>query len=289
MAAATKSDVDTSASTDSRRPLEREILNLEKKLRDIKKLRARLDAGEILEPLQKAKLDKESELELRIEELEAQQANEAASVSVPDTKCEAAMASETPDASAEASGTGSLERIRFDASCFEGDWLETDSSNTIQVTRGRTRRGRAGTWITYTYQARICRDGVFSRKLTIGWDTDAEEWRCGNATLKRSDSDSNAITWCSAAGRVSKWSRAPPNGPIYFDAPADTSESMLQQEWQDAAWLQWGQDPNNYEQTQWEWSPDGYHYDDGWPSYLEPEGASPDLVTQVEEAQHTTG
>lgn len=122
------------------------------------------------------------------------------------------------------------------------------------------------------------------------WDADSEEWRCGNATLVRSDSNTDAITWCSAAGRVTKWTRAPPHGPIYFDAPADAAESMLQEWQQESVWLQWSQEQNSYEQGLWEWGPDGYQYDrhdydDGWPTYHESETASPDIATQLQTQQ----
>jgi len=216
-------------------PLQRDILKVEKKLREIEQLTRRRDAGEALDKLQDQKLVKEAELRSILGQL--QQEKLVVSAQEPEKKAVVTPAEVLEQDAREpvevkakrASFSEELpetievpidERVRFDAANFEGDWLDNLGHRLI-VKPGTSRRGRGGRRVTYTYVAAVYTEGVFSRQLAITWDVNEKEWRCGNGLFVRSESDASSLTWLSEKVGRTHWSKTPPNDSIYFDAPPE--------------------------------------------------------------------
>lgn len=210
----------------SRTHLEREILKVQKKLRDGEKLQERKDAGETLDKLQYKKLDEVAELTRKLEEL-----NEKRAVEVEEVAAQKAKQAQEEERREEAKAAASTpQRVRFDATCLVGDWQDNCGSRII-VKPGDTRKVRRNKWVTYSYVANLITDsstGLREKRLTIVYDQELQEWRCGNSVLVRESSSAAAeMTWRSSAGRVTIWTRTPGDGPVYFDGPVLDAYSYL--------------------------------------------------------------
>jgi len=210
-----------------RTPVEREVLKVEKKLREVDKLLQRRDAGETLDVLQAQKLSKGDELRKTLEELREQLAVEIASAPtqeiIPKDSVDDKELCEAPEQER------AQQRKKFNAQCLEGDWLDNFGQRVI-VSCGDTRRGARGAVITYTYTAFIRKTGVADKWIIVKYDAEKQEWRCGNGVLDRNSSTWDEIAWVSTTGRITTWSRAPPDGPIFFDAAPGAYEQFSQQE-----------------------------------------------------------
>lgn len=265
----------------SRTPIEREILKVEKKLREVEKLSQKRDAGETLDVLQLQKIAKEDSLRKSLEELTEQREAEIASncavadatpgdvtedrsVGTPDADGEVV---EEPDQAVNAPDSKSFlfhgkRRKQFDSRCLHGDWLDNFGQR-ILVKHGYRRRGRTGTMITYTYRAIVLKAGERDKRLTIHYDQEVHEWRCGNGTLEREATSWDEIHWTCASGRNTHWSRTPHDGPIYFDSPPDAYGQTYQQTYDSTG--QFGYcdgatyfDASNVEDDAWS------RWEDGW-------------------------
>lgn len=128
----------------------------------------------------------------------------------------AAFVPSVPEGSAE--GDENKDPSRFDPSNFVGDW--TDSlGHRISVhpaDRGGRRRSRG----KFQFSAFLSRDDdPGTKRFGITYDQRIQEWMCGNGVLVPEDSGTQEIYWKTADGRISKWERVPPSGPVYFDPP----------------------------------------------------------------------
>lgn len=74
------------------------------------------------------------------------------------------------------------------------------------------------------------KDGLPDKHFTVSKDRARKEWMCGNGTLVREKSDDQTIVWHASDGRESMWMRLPPDGPVYFDPPDETSQEVDAQE-----------------------------------------------------------
>lgn len=226
----TSTEAAQTVSTSARTPIEKEILKIEKKLREVEKLTQRIEAGEALDALQSQKLTKEDELRTALEgfkeqrqlEIEAAAAQEI-SRKDPSPAEDAASGMGKDDESNERPAPGltmqgTPARKMFDARCFEGDWLDNFDQRLI-VRCGHSRRSRTGGMITYSYMATVRKIGMPDTYLTIQFDADKKDWRCGNGVVDREASSWDDLHWTSTTGRMTRWTRAPPDVAIFFDAP----------------------------------------------------------------------
>eukprot|EP00929_Paragymnodinium_shiwhaense_P009482 TRINITY_DN113664_c0_g1_i1.p1 TRINITY_DN113664_c0_g1~~TRINITY_DN113664_c0_g1_i1.p1 ORF type:complete len:460 (-),score=113.17 TRINITY_DN113664_c0_g1_i1:206-1585(-) len=204
------------ASSTQRTLCEREILKVEKKLREIEKLKQRKDEGEELDSLQVEKINKGEDLKGQLAELQEQKEKEAAEA---ERKAEEEEAAQRAKEEEEARP----QRKQFDASCLAGAWLD-NLGQLMMVTRGLTRRGAGRRLITYTYKVSVVKEGVETARLVIRFDETEKEWRCGNGLLVREETEPNRIVWTTADGRLSEWTPVP-NGPVYFDGPQGSAEA----------------------------------------------------------------
>jgi len=105
----------------------------------------------------------------------------------------------------------------FNPSYFVGDWLDSLGHHiTVMPADTRQRKG-----MRQTYLATLYKPGLPNKKFTIAKDRVKNEWVCGNGLLVRSESSWEAITWETADGRSSSWSRPVVEGPVYFDPPPE--------------------------------------------------------------------
>jgi len=110
----------------------------------------------------------------------------------------------------------------FDPSYFVGDWLDNLGHKILVVPgnqpRGAARRRGGGGGGRLSFLATLSKAGVPDKRFNISKDRGKRDWTCGNGTLVRSESNMEVLVWNAADGRMSTWSRAPPEGPVYFDA-----------------------------------------------------------------------
>lgn len=136
----------------------------------------------------------------------------------------------------------------FDAMYLVGDWLDT-LGHRIWVEpsgprgrkaaggkrRGRGRRGRdrereeaaEGPAVgdnAIGFLAVMYKPEAPEKRFTIAKDRGGDEWTCGNGKLVRDESGPEVLVWMASDGRKSRWTRSPPEGPVYFDAPPTLQE-----------------------------------------------------------------
>lgn len=133
----------------------------------------------------------------------------------------------------------------FDPASFVGEWQDNLGHQILVVpseaqANGRRRgRGRDGgnregeRRVVYT--ASLQKPGLPEKKFNITRDPRGRrDWTCGNGTIVREESDSQKIVWKASDGRLSFWERAPPDGPVFFDAdpmPAPVLMARSQMDW----------------------------------------------------------
>eukprot|EP00931_Biecheleriopsis_adriatica_P007858 TRINITY_DN109108_c0_g1_i1.p1 TRINITY_DN109108_c0_g1~~TRINITY_DN109108_c0_g1_i1.p1 ORF type:complete len:536 (-),score=90.56 TRINITY_DN109108_c0_g1_i1:7-1545(-) len=143
----------------------------------------------------------------------------------------------------------------FDPNFFLGEWRDNlGHSITVEPAaqrgnrRWRDREGkgdRGGNRLAFT--AFLQKLGVADKRFTIALDRSSPpKWRCGNGTLVVEDSGVESLSWLAEDGRVSKWERPIPEGPVYFDAPPNYWDNMQGYD----GGMAWGYDPA------WEWKGD---------------------------------
>eukprot|EP00440_Ansanella_granifera_P054778 gb/GFBE01059384.1/.p1 GENE.gb/GFBE01059384.1/~~gb/GFBE01059384.1/.p1 ORF type:complete len:516 (+),score=77.78 gb/GFBE01059384.1/:1-1548(+) len=118
----------------------------------------------------------------------------------------------------------------FDPNFFLGEWLD-NLGHTVIVAPAEQRGGRrwrdrdgkgerGGDRLAFT--AFLQKPGIPDKRFTICLDRSSPpHWRCGNGTLVVEESSVEGLSWLADDGRVSKWTRPIPEGPVYFDAPPD--------------------------------------------------------------------
>lgn len=142
-----------------------------------------------------------------------------------------------PRASTEADG--------FDPMCLVGDWTDSLGHRiTVSPTETGRRQGRrqgkrgAGRFV---FLAVLQKFGVPDKRFNISRDSKKKEWVCGNGVLVRDETTQESIVWLASDGRKSNWTRLPPEGPVYFDAPP---AAMMSPEEQNSEMMHWGQAPH---------------------------------------------
>eukprot|EP00747_Dinoflagellata_sp_TGD_P034119 gnl/TRDRNA2_/TRDRNA2_137066_c0_seq3.p1 gnl/TRDRNA2_/TRDRNA2_137066_c0~~gnl/TRDRNA2_/TRDRNA2_137066_c0_seq3.p1 ORF type:complete len:552 (-),score=100.77 gnl/TRDRNA2_/TRDRNA2_137066_c0_seq3:302-1957(-) len=108
----------------------------------------------------------------------------------------------------------------FNPSYFVGEWLD-NLGHVIYVTPKQWPRGKRLPRAAHrqTFLAVLTRAGQPDKRFTINRDRTTREWSCGNGLLDWPECSWETVTWRTSDDRVSKWTRAPPQGPVYFDAP----------------------------------------------------------------------
>jgi len=114
------------------------------------------------------------------------------------------------------------EAPRFRPSNFVGDWADNLGHRIVVTPSNPRRRGKgAGKGVgknSVGFLAAMNKAGSSEKCFTIANDGTSEgRWTCGNGTLVLEESDAETLTWLTKDGRKSKWVRAPPMGPVYFD------------------------------------------------------------------------
>lgn len=64
----------------------------------------------------------------------------------------------------------------------------------------------------------LSRPGSPEKALGIRCDQN-DRWQCGNGYLDLEKTTLDHIVWETNDGRISEWTRLPPNGPVFFDPP----------------------------------------------------------------------
>lgn len=125
----------------------------------------------------------------------------------------------------------------FEPAFFVGEWQDNLGHRITVVpagscrsensggSGGRSGRGRRGVpSARLAYLATLSKAGVPDKRFNISRDRGTFEWTCGNGVLERAQSTIDNLVWRSSDGRNSSWSRVPPEGPVYFDAPPPVQE-----------------------------------------------------------------
>lgn len=114
----------------------------------------------------------------------------------------------------------------FDPQYFIGDWTDNLGHRVLVAPseasgrqRGRRRNKGGGKGGQLVFLAVMQKFMMPEKRFNVNKDRVKKEWTCGNGVLVREDSSSETIVWKSADGKVSTWTRTPPEGPVYFDAP----------------------------------------------------------------------
>jgi len=126
----------------------------------------------------------------------------------------------------------------FDPMCLVGEWTD-NLGHRISVSptenggrrRGRRQGNRGGNRLVFL--AVLQKFGVPDKRFNISKDRGKKEWVCGNGVLVRDETTMESIVWLAADGRKSNWTRLPPEGPVYFDAPPSAMMAS-EEEWTQA-------------------------------------------------------
>lgn len=139
----------------------------------------------------------------------------------------------------------------FDPMFFVGDWLDNLGHNILVSSSGPRGAGRGGRRKGrgkkggrekekpgkpgMGFLAMLQKPGLPEKCFTIANDRGGgNEWTCGNGSLVKDESDSAVLVWLAKDGRKSQWTRKPPEGPVYFDAPPAPQQqdmSSMEQQW----------------------------------------------------------
>jgi len=106
----------------------------------------------------------------------------------------------------------------FDASCFVGEWQDSLGHHVSVLpveTQGRRRQSRGR---KLAFSAWLQKMGLPDKRLALSKGRD-QKWMCGNAEMVADESSYEKIVWRTTDGRTSSWSRAMPEGCVYFDPP----------------------------------------------------------------------
>lgn len=134
----------------------------------------------------------------------------------------------------------------FNHQYFIGDWSDSLGNRVVVQPsesggkqRDRRRRNKGGGKGKgkggIVFLACMQKFGMPDKRFNINKDRIKSEWTCGNGVLQKEESGSETIKWKAPDGRINIWTRCPPEGPVYFDAPA----AMMQDDGQHAPW--WNQ------------------------------------------------
>lgn len=108
---------------------------------------------------------------------------------------------------------------------FVGEWRD-NIGHRVLVSAVEPRGHRRG-GPKLSFLAILQKPGIPDKRFTIAKDSWKPEWTCGNGVLVKEKSDRESLTWCAADGRMSTWTRPPPEGCVYFDAPPRSREEEL--------------------------------------------------------------
>lgn len=170
---------------------------------------------------------------------------------------------------------------------FIGDWTDNlghqviVSVNETGGGRQRDRRRRKGRgkgsdrW-RHAFVAQFLKFGIPDKRFNIAKDRVKKRWTCGNGVLVREDTTSEKIVWKTADGRVSSWTRTPPEGPIYFDPPPAPNQNEEQ-----------GEYPPWHQHV--DWSRQDYYYPEGVGGGPMSEWKELNLQGNEEDSQTQTG
>mmetsp|Transcript_106535 Transcript_106535/g.206326 ORF Transcript_106535/g.206326 Transcript_106535/m.206326 type:complete len:604 (+) Transcript_106535:116-1927(+) len=124
----------------------------------------------------------------------------------------------------------------FEPAFFVGEWQDnlghritvvpagggrSENSGSSGSRGGRGRRGVASNRLAFL--ATLSKAGVPDKRFNVSRDRGRVDWTCGNGVLEK-NSTIDKLNWRSSDGRISSWSRVPPEGPVYFDAPPPMQE-----------------------------------------------------------------
>merc|ERR1711871_1260272 len=85
--------------------------------------------------------------------------------------------------------------------------------------RRRKGRGKGNDRWRMAFLAQFHKFDLPDKRFNIAKDRVKKRWTCGNGVLVREESTTEKVVWKTADGRVSSWTRTPPEGPVYFDPP----------------------------------------------------------------------
>lgn len=127
----------------------------------------------------------------------------------------------------------------FSSRYLLGDWTDNIghrvlvTQTEIGARRDRRRRNKGGGKGRgqLGFLAVMYKFGLPDKRFNINRDRTKMGWTCGNGVLDMEESGEEKMVWRTADGRISTWTRSPPEGPVYFDAPPAPmmQEEMIQQ------------------------------------------------------------
>lgn len=120
--------------------------------------------------------------------------------------------------------------IAFEPRHFVGNWFDSIGHSVVVTSSGTRggkgagkkggRGGKKGSGeCNIGFLATLTKARFPEKCFTIAQDRGDNVWTCGNGTLLVDECTSETIVWLARDGRKNRWKRAPPEGPVYFDAP----------------------------------------------------------------------
>jgi len=105
------------------------------------------------------------------------------------------------------------QRYQENARQFVGEWKDSLGHSIIVFEPLRQHPNMA-----QKFAVLLCRPGSPEKALGIRCDQN-DRWQCGNGYLDLEKTTLDYIVWETNDGRISEWTRLPPNGPVFFDPP----------------------------------------------------------------------